>query len=72
MSRVDCLGRSGMYEQAFMHIIATDYLNFPYVKEDFKRISCFVSLEKPTVSAACDEGARLSCKIHMQFTEPLH
>lgn len=39
MSRVDYLGRSGMYEQAFMHIIAMDYQNFPYVKEDFKRIN---------------------------------
>ena len=35
--RVDSLGRTGMYESAFFHIIEKD-VSFPYKKEDWERI----------------------------------
>ena len=37
MSRVDCLGRTGMYHTAFKHILEKDK-EFPYTKEDWDKI----------------------------------
>ena len=60
--RVEHLGRTGMYEQAFFHIIEKDPM-FPYKKEDWERIQK-TRVYDPSKGTTSPEFSKLCNKIN--------